>query len=341
MQDLNLFLIFARVVESGSFSEAARRMDISRSAVSKAVAKLEKDLNTRLLLRSTRHLSLTEAGIALAEHAKHILEEAENAERAVNSLDAEPQGTLKVSASSSFGTRHIAPALACFLERYPKIKIDLTITDRPGDLIEEGYDIQIRITNEPDLNLVARKIAPVRQVLCATPEYFQQWGTPKTPHDLVNHNCLDYSLSHEHLNWQFNGPEGKIKVPISGTLRINDNDALAQAVIYGLGIAKLPTYTIGNELLNGTLQTVLPEYLSIQRYIYACYLPSRHLPVKIRAFIDFLSEHIGETPYWDQVLASKDPSQNKISACTSCSFSQSHKNKKCSVKNFKDWGVTA
>lgn len=302
MQDLNLFVIFARVAEAGSFSEAARRMDISRAAVSKAIAKLEKDLSTRLFLRSTRHLSLTETGIALSEHATRILEEAEHAERAVNSLHAEPRGTLKVSVSSSFGTRHVAPALPCFLARYPKIKIDLTITDHPGDLIEEGYDVQIRVTNEPDQNLVARKIAPVRRILCATPQYFQQWGMPKTPEDLEKYNCLDCALSAEQGYWRLNGPEGKIKVPISGTLRINDNDALAQAVLHGLGIALLPTYTIGLELQKGRLQTVLPEYLSVERHIYACYLPSRHLPIKIRLFINFLSEYIGDTPYWDKSL---------------------------------------
>jgi DNA-binding transcriptional LysR family regulator len=302
MQDLNLFVIFARVVEAGSFAEAARRMDTSRSAVSKAVAKLEKDLSTRLFLRSTRHLSLTETGIALSEHAARILEETEHAERAVSSLHAEPRGTLKVSASSSFGTRHVAPALPCFLDRHPEIKVDLTITDRPGDLVEEGYDVQIRVTNEPDLNLVARKIAPVRRILCATPLYFQQWGVPQTPEDLVKHNCLDCGLSAEQGYWRFTGPEGKIKVPVSGNLRINDNDALAQAALYGLGIALLPTYTIGMEIQKKRLQTVLPEYLSVERHIYACYLPSRHLPIKIRAFIDFLSEHVGNMPYWDRSL---------------------------------------
>lgn len=174
MQDLNFFVIFARVVESGSFAEAARRMNISRSAVSKAVSKLEKSLGAQLLNRSTRHLSLTEAGTVLAEHAVHILDEAERAERVVNSLRAEPRGMLKVSASVAFGTLHVAPALADFLSRYPEIRIDLTITDRPVDLVGEGYDVIIRVTNEPDVNLVARKLAPVRRRLCATTQYFQQ-----------------------------------------------------------------------------------------------------------------------------------------------------------------------
>ncbi|MDR4516622.1 MAG: LysR family transcriptional regulator [Nitrosomonas sp.] len=299
-QDLNLFVIFARVVESGSFAEAARRMDISRSAVSKAVSKLEKNLGAQLLNRSTRHLSLTEAGTVLAEHAVHILDEAEQAERVVNSMQAEPRGMLKVCASVAFGTLHVAPALADFLSRYPEIRIDLTITDRPVDLVGEGYDVIIRVTNEPDVNLVARKLAPVRRKLCATPQYFQHNGTPQTPEDLIKHNCLDYTLSGEQGYWNFTGPEGVIAVPVSGTLRINDDDALSQAVLGGLGIALLPTFTVGKDLQNGKLQAVLSEYIAVERYVYVCYLPSRHVPAKVRSFIDFLLQRIGPVPYWDQ-----------------------------------------
>ncbi|SEQ78700.1 DNA-binding transcriptional regulator, LysR family [Nitrosomonas sp. Nm51] len=300
MQDLNLFIIFARVVESGSFAEAARRMRISRSAVSKAISKLEKSLGAQLLNRSTRVLSLTEAGAVLAEHSAHILDEAEQAERVVNSLQAEPRGMLKVSASVAFGTLHVAPALADFLSRYPEIRIDLTITDRPVDLIGEGYDVIIRVTNEPDLNLVARKLAPVRRKLCATPQYFEKNGVPQTPEDLIRHNCLDYTLSGEQGYWNFTGPEGVIAVPVSGTLRINDDDALSQAVLGGLGIALLPTFTVGKDLQSSKLQAVLSEYIPVERYVYACYLPSRHVPAKVRSFIEFLLTRIGTVPYWDQ-----------------------------------------
>ncbi|MCB1949174.1 LysR family transcriptional regulator [Nitrosomonas sp.] len=300
MQDLNLFVIFARVVESGSFAEAARKMRISRSAVSKAISKLEKSLGAQLLNRSTRVLSLTEAGTVLAEHSAHILDEAEQAERVVNSLQAEPRGMLKVSASVAFGTLHVAPALADFLSRYPEIRIDLTITDRPVDLIGEGYDVIIRVTNEPDLNLVARKLAPVRRKLCATPQYFEKNGVPQTPEDLIKHNCLDYTLSGEQGYWNFTGPEGVIAVPVSGTLRINDDDALSQAVLGGLGIALLPTFTVGKDLQSGKLQAVLSEYIPVERYVYACYLPSRHVPAKVRSFIEFLLMRIGTIPYWDQ-----------------------------------------
>ncbi len=300
MQDLNLFVVFARVVESGSFAEAARRMNMSRSAVSKAISKLERNLGAQLLNRSTRHLSLTEAGSILTEHSVHILEEAEQAERVVNSLQVEPRGMLKVCASVAFGTLHVAPALADFLSRYPEIRIDLTITDRPVDLIGEGYDVIIRVTNEPDLNLVARKLAPVSRKLCATPQYFEKHGIPQTPEDLIGHNCLDYTLSGEQGYWNFTGPDGVIAVSVSGTLRINDDDALSQAVLGGLGIALLPTFTVGKDLQNGKLQAVLSEYIPVERYVYACYLPSRHVSAKVRSFIDFLKVRIGVVPYWDQ-----------------------------------------
>lgn len=292
--------IFARVVEAGSFSEAARRLNTSRSAVSKAVSKLEKTLGARLLNRSTRHLSLTEVGSAYAEHCGRILEEAEQAERLVSSLQAEPRGILKVSASVAFGTLHVAPALAGFLERHPEVKIEMSITDRLVDLAEEGYDLSIRVTGEPPLHLVARRLAPVRRRLCATPAYFQRCGVPQTPEDLVRHNCLDYTHSGELGQWRFTGPGGEISVPVTGSLHIDDDEALSQAVLSGLGLALLPTFIIGGDLQAGRLQAVLSEYIPVERHVYAMYLPTRHLPAKIRAFIDFLLARFGPEPYWDR-----------------------------------------
>lgn len=181
MLDLNLLAVFARVVEAGSFAEAARRLSSSRSAVSKSVAKLEVALGARLLNRTTRHLSLTEIGAAVAEHGGRIVEEAIGAENLVASLASEPRGVLRVSASVAFGTLHVAPALAEFLPRYPQMKVDMTITDRLVDLAEEGYDVAIYVTGQPPQHWVARKLAPIRRKLCATPEYFRQRGVPLTP----------------------------------------------------------------------------------------------------------------------------------------------------------------
>ncbi len=300
MLDLNLMAVFARVVEAGSFAEAARRLATSRSAVSKAVAKLEKTLGARLLNRTTRHLSLTEIGSSFADHCTRMLEEAEQAERLVASLNTEPRGVLRLSASVAFGTLHVAPALAKFLPLYPELAIDLTITDRWVNLAEEGYDLAIRVTNDPPSNWVARKLAPVGRKLCATPEYFKRHGVPQSPADLVMHNCLDYTRSGDHGHWRFTGLEGDISVPVTGPLHVDDDEALSQAVLGGLGLGLLPTFIIGKDLQHGRLQAVLSEYIKVDRHVYAMYLPTRHLPSKVRVFIDFLVDYIGTEPYWDQ-----------------------------------------
>lgn len=300
MADLNLMAVFARVVEAGSFSEAARRAGTSRSSISKAVAKLEKSLGAHLLNRTTRHLSLTEIGAAVAEHCARILEEATEAEKLVGSLSNEARGVLRVSASVAFGTLHVAPALAEFLPRHPELKIDLSITDRWVNLAEEGFDVAIHVSGDPPPNLVARPLAPVRRQLCATPEYFRHRGIPRTPADLVEHNCLDYTRSGEPGRWRFTGPEGEISVPINGPLHVDDDEALSQAVLGGLGVGLLPTFIVGKALQNGDLQAVLSEYIPVERHVYAMYLPTRHLPNKVRVFIDFMLSHIGAEPYWDR-----------------------------------------
>jgi len=300
MADLNLMAVFARVVESGSFSEAARRAGTSRSSISKAVAKLEKSLGAHLLNRTTRHLSLTEIGAAVAEHCARILEEATEAEKLVGSLSNEARGVLRVSASVAFGTLHVAPALAEFLPRHPELKIDLSITDRWVNLAEEGFDVAIHVSGDPPPNLVARPLAPVRRQLCATPEYFRRRGIPRTPADLVEHNCLDYTRSGDPGGWRFTGPEGEISVPINGPLHVDDDEALSQAVLGGLGVGLLPTFIVGKALQNGDLQAVLSEYIPVERHVYAMYLPTRHLPNKVRVFIDFMLSHIGAEPYWDR-----------------------------------------
>lgn len=300
MLDLNLLAVFARVVEAGSFSEAARRLATSRSAVSKAVAKLEVSLGARLLNRTTRHLSLTEVGAAIAEHGSRIVEEAADAENLVASLTSEPRGMLRVSASVAFGTLHVAPALADFLPLHPQMKVDLTITDRSVDLAEEGYDVAISVTGQPPQNLVARRLAPIRRQLCATPEYFARHGTPTSPADLVGHNCLDYTRSGEQGRWRFTGPAGEISIPVNGSLHVDDDEALSQAVLCGLGLALLPTFIIGKNLQAGQLRAVLSEYIPVERHVYATYLPTRHLPSKVRTFIDFLVARIGTPPYWDR-----------------------------------------
>jgi DNA-binding transcriptional LysR family regulator len=301
MHNLNDMITFARVVEAKGFSEAARRMGTSKSRLSKAVAKLEQSLGVRLLNRSTRGLSLTEIGAAFHEHCARIADEAAQAIEVVGQLQSEPRGVLKVSAPVAFGTLHVSPALADFLRVHPDLTVDMMITDRVTDLVEESYDVALRIAREPEPELVARKLAPVRRVVCATPEYFERRGLPVEPHDLSRHNCLHYTHFGSQGVWRLRGPNEEIVVPVEGSLRINDDEALSKAVLGGLGIAMLPTFIIGGELQSGRLLAVLSDYVPIEQHIYAVRLPNRHLPAKVRAFIDFLIDRFGPDPYWDRL----------------------------------------
>ena len=300
MQDLNDMVTFARVVEANGFSEAARRIGASKSRVSKAVTKLEHALGVRLLNRSTRGLSLTEVGSAFYEHCVRIAAEAAQANEVVMQLQSTPLGVLKITAPVAFGRLHVAPAAVEYLARYPRVKLDIRITDRVVDLVDEGYDIAIRIAREPSPHFVASELAPVRRVVCATPGYFKRFGVPATPEELERHNCLQYTRFSTRDEWRLQSAEREFTVPIKGSLRINDDDVLAQAVMGGLGVALLPTFIIGRELRSGQLQAVLSEYVPLERQIYAMHLPNLHLPIKVRGFIEFLRARFGPVPYWDR-----------------------------------------
>lgn len=306
MHDINDMLLFAQVVKARSFSGAARRLEISKSRVSKAVARLEAALGVRLLQRSTRSLSLTEVGEVYFEHCDRMLDELAQAEETIGRLHLEPRGKLKFSAPVAFSTLHVAPALADFMQRYPELKVDMTISDRLVDLVEEGYDLALRIAPEPSANLVAHRLAPIRRKICASPSYLDKFGMPDKPEDLEAHNCLDYTYMNAQGYWHLQSGEVDVSIPVSGSLRINDDEALSQAVLGGLGLALLPTFIVGSELQSGRLVEVLPGYVPVERFIYAVHMPNRHLPQKVRAFIDFLRERFGEEPYWDRPRQEKD-----------------------------------
>lgn len=300
MEDLERMAIFARVVDDKSFSGAARRLGLSKSLVSKQVTQLEKSVGARLLNRTTRALSLTDAGAVFYEHCSRIVEELEEAKLAVSRLHSEPRGLLRISAPVAFGRLHIATALPEFLAAHPDLKIDMVTTDRFVDLAEEGYDLVVRIVDQPAQNLVARKLAPVTRRMVATPDYFARYGVPLTPADLEQHNCLTYTYFNPQDPWRLRGPEGDISVRATGSLRVNDDDVLAEAVLSGLGLALLPTFIIGEALQAGRLRSVLAGYIPVERHIYAVYLANRHVPAKIRAFIDHLLARFGREPYWDR-----------------------------------------
>jgi len=292
--------VFARVVEARSFSEAARQLGLSKSAVSKQVSRLEDRLGARLLNRTTRRLGLTQVGTTFYEHCARMLAEAEEAERAVTAMHAQPRGLLKINAPMSFGVLHLAPAIPDFLARYPEMSVEMVLNDRFVDLIEEGYDLAVRIASLPDSSLVAKRLAANRRVVCGAPAYFAKHGVPATPADLKQHNCLNYTYLASQDEWRFTGPAGQRSVRISGSFQANNGDAIRVAALAGLGLMLTPTFIVGPDLRDGRLRAVLTDYLDVDTAIYVVYPHKRHLSAKVRAFVDFATERFGPEPYWDQ-----------------------------------------
>ena len=286
------------VVEAGSFAAAAERLELSRALVSKHMAHLEKHLGTRLLNRTTRRLSLTESGSTYFERCQQILKDIEEAELAATHLTSVPRGTLRVTIPLVFGVLHIAPLIADYLSIYPEAKLDFTLDDRNIDLVNEGYDLAIRIGNLAETGLIARKFAKDAVVVCGSPEYFRRHGVPRVPEDLMNHSCLGYSYDDSGNEWRFRGPDGEHIVQVKGNLRANNVDLLRVAALGGAGIVLQPRFLVGADLRAGRLQSVLAEYKSRELGIYAVYPSRKYLSAKVRSFIDFLAERFGPNPDW-------------------------------------------
>ncbi len=299
MDKLTAMSVFTRVVERGSFTAAAEDLRLSRAMTSKHVQDLEALLGVGLLNRTTRRISLTEEGRHYHALCVQILADIAEAEQSVAERQAEPQGTLRLNTAVSFGTHHIAPAIVDFTARHPKVRVDMTLVDRVVDLVDEGYDLAIRIGTLASSSLIARRLAPCRLVVCAAPDYLARHGRPVHPADLAGHNCLGYTYGALTDAWRFIGPAGETTVPIRGNLQINNGDALRSAALRGHGVVLLPTFIIGADLSVGTLERVLPDYSPPDMGIHAVYPPGRHLPAKVRSFIDFLAQRFGEDPEWD------------------------------------------
>jgi DNA-binding transcriptional LysR family regulator len=292
---------FVRVAEAGSFSQAAQRLHTSKSVVSRLVGALETELGARLIHRTTRALTLTEAGRSYFERASRILADIDEANASVGQLQAAPRGRLRVNAPMSFGFLHLAPAVPDFLARYPDVSLEMTMNDRYVDLVEEGFDVAVRIGNLEDSSLVARRLAPARRVVCVAPDYLARHGTPESPDDLKQHECLCYSNVGLPQAWRFVTAEGRPwLVEVAGRLNANNGDALRAAALKGFGLAILPTFIVGCDLQTGTLVSVLDKYMPQHSGVHAVYPHSRHLSPKVRAFVDFLAERFGPNPYWDR-----------------------------------------
>jgi len=300
MDKLDAMQAFTKVVSLSSYAEAGRALGLTRSAVSKAVMELEQLLGARLLDRTTRRVSPTEAGRAYYERCLDILASVEETELQVSRLHDEPRGVLKVNAPMSFGALYLGAAMADFMTAYPELKVELTLNDRFIDPIEEGVDITIRIATLADSSLIARKLAPARRVLVASPGYLSRHGAPQRPEDLAHHRCLNYGHSTALQRWQLMQDGELITVPITSLLCSNNGDVLKAAALADQGITKLPTFLVGPDIEAGRLQVVMPAYPPAELGIYALYSPSRYLAAKTRVLIDFLVRRFGDAPIWDR-----------------------------------------
>jgi DNA-binding transcriptional LysR family regulator len=297
--------IFAAVVREGSFTRAADKLELSNSQVSKCVSRLERALGARLLHRTTRRLRLTEAGSALYENSSTALAAIEDAKLAVSKLQGTPRGRLRISSSTAFGTMQLPGVVRDLAAQYPELDIELVLEDRHVDLVREEIDVAIRITGEaPDSGLVYRRLAPNRQVICASPAYIARRGLPRKPEDLPRHDCIAHSARSTPRVWHLAGPDGEqVSVKITGRPTINSALAVRQAALEGLGIIELNSYLVGDDLVAGRLVRVLPQYQPRELHIYAVYAERRFLAPKIRVFVDAMLARIAPEPPWDAFLS--------------------------------------
>lgn len=295
--------VFARVVSAGSLSAAARELGLSTAVVSRRLAALETRLGVRLLNRTTRSLSLTDEGANYHEACTRILTEVEEADAAVSARGVEPQGVLKVAMMAAFGHQHIAPLIPRFVAQYPKVQLAVSLSDRSVNVLEEGFDVAIRIAELQDSSLAARKLAPNRRVVCASPDYLRKHGTPLTPSDLAQHSCLLSNWDQGFTQtWEYRGPVGKRgTVRVTGRYACDNWEVLREWALAGLGIALKSTWDVRRHLEDGSLVALFPAYtFDTDVAIYAVYPHRRHLPAKTRVFIDFLAASFGPEPYWDK-----------------------------------------
>jgi len=297
---LNGMRVFAQVVDAKSFSAAADRLGMSKSLASRHVSALERALSVKLLNRSTRKLSLTEAGAVYYEHCARIVQEAELAEQRLTRTQSEPAGLVRVTAVPAFAVRHVLPALTEFYRKYPKIQVKLFCSNRAIDLGDEGFDLGIRVSFDPAPNLVARKLAANRSVLCAAPAYLKRRGTPRRIEDLRKHECVLFPAIAPKGAWTLRRDGRKSSVQVAGVFETDEMDVVRAAVAAGLGIGILPLYIAADALQQGQLVPLLRQYQVVpESAIYLVYLPNRTLSSRVRALIDFLAERFGPVPPWE------------------------------------------
>lgn len=299
MDLLTAMKAFVATVDNGSFSQAARSLGASKATVSKHVAALEDHLRVRLLHRTTRKLNLTDEGQAYVQRARQILDDIDDAEDAVSPLGAEPRGRLHISAPNTFGAMHLSEAIAAFVERHPLVHLDIDFSDRLVNVVDEGFDVVIRITRLQDSSLIARRIAPVNMTLCAAPEYWKQHGKPAHPRELSHHKAVIYTNLRTPGEWVFKENGKTFSVKLDGNITTNNDVVIRSAAVHGVGIFYGPSFIVSHALRSGQLETALEDFNDDPLGIYAVYPSSRNLSPKVRAFIDFLVEWFRHTPDWE------------------------------------------
>ena len=297
LQDL---AVFVAVAETEGFSAAARRLSASKAMVSVAVARLEADLGVRLFHRTTRRMSLTEAGQAALPHAQRALIAARDAQESATRALAAPRGVLRVNAPMSFGLLHVVPALGAFARAFPEVRVDLVLDDRILNFVEGGFDLAVRVGTLADSTLIAHRLAVGSNVIAAHPSYLARAGTPKKPSELCEHSALVYSLSPTGARWTFKRGSKTETIAVRGPLRANSSLALHQALLQGLGLARVPRFVVGEDLAKGRLVQVLSAWQLPDYGIFALTADRELLPRKTRAFIDFFRDRLGEPPYWER-----------------------------------------
>jgi DNA-binding transcriptional LysR family regulator len=290
MDRFEAMAVFVEVAEAGSLSAAARGLGLSLTSVSRQLAALEERLGTRLVIRTTRRLALTEAGRLYHDQARRILGEVEEAEQALTAHQSEPAGRLHVAAPTLIGRLKLAPLLPEFLAGHRGLAIDLTLTDRPVDLVEDGIDLAIRIGRQPDSSLILRRLGGIRMRVCAAPDYLARRGEPAVPEDLAGHDCLVFAASPGPVSWPFQTASGRMTVPVTARIRANDLDATVAAALAGAGLIRAPSWQVADLVAAGRLTPVLTGYERPSAPVQALFLPSRLLSPKIRLFADFLAE---------------------------------------------------
>lgn len=289
--------VFAAVVEAGSFVAAADALGMSKAAVSRYVSELEQRLGVRLMHRTTRKLSLTGEGEVFLARCRDILASIEASEAELSTHAASASGVLKVSVPVSFGIRHLAPLWGEFLQEHPRVSLDVQLADRVIDLVDEGFDLAVRIARLPDSTLVSRQLASTRLVLCASPKYLKRRGTPRHPSELARHDIVGYSLLAMGDQWQFEGPDGTVTVKVKPRLWTNNGDTCVAVAAGGAGLQLQPTFLISRELASGQLVEVLPQYRSLELGIYAVYPTRKFVLPKVRALLEFLSAKLSRTDW--------------------------------------------